>query len=230
MGNYVHRAIGERAFHICLHRGWVSAEGYDEPFVLPADGYIDAAMCGLTKDERRGGFDVTGSPFAELPGELSLYKFGYERFTLSTNRVGPLPIINHFLKKLELESLLEEFIPTRSARTKLPYWKALGVLLRSILVEREPIYRQQEMVDSFTPSAFGLKDADLENLSDDGVGRALDRLFAADRGSLLTAAVVAASKRFEVRFDELHNDSTTVKFSGQYKAARGRSIRGHRHH
>jgi hypothetical protein len=84
MGNYIHRAIGQRAFHICVHRGWISAEGYDEPPVLPADGYIDAAMCGLAKNERRVGFDVTTSQFAELPGELSLYKFGYEQFSLAT--------------------------------------------------------------------------------------------------------------------------------------------------
>jgi hypothetical protein len=82
MGNHVYQAIGERAFSICLHRPWVGAEGYDAPPVLPADGYIDAALCSLAKNERRVGFDVTGSPFAKLPGELSLYKFGDEHFTL----------------------------------------------------------------------------------------------------------------------------------------------------
>jgi len=151
-----------------------------------------------------------------------------ERFTLSARRLGPLPIINHFIEKLGLEDLLEQFVPTRSARTKLRYSRALGVLLRSILVEREPIYRQQEMVETFTPEVFGISAEEFEALSDDGVGRALDRLFVADRGSLLTAVVVEAAKRFEIEFDELHNDSTSVKFCGQYKAAKGRSIRGRR--
>jgi len=82
MGNYLDEAIGDRAFSVCLHRPWPSAKGYAAPPVLPADGYIDAAMCGLAKGERRVGFDVTGSPFAALPGELSVYKFGYEHFTL----------------------------------------------------------------------------------------------------------------------------------------------------
>jgi hypothetical protein len=84
MGNYVYQAIGQAAFHICLHRPWVSAKGYDAAPVFPADGYIDAVMCGLEKSERRVGFDVEGSPFAELPGELSVYKFGYDLFTLGT--------------------------------------------------------------------------------------------------------------------------------------------------
>ena len=150
-----------------------------------------------------------------------------ERYTLTSHRLGPMPIVNHFLRRLGLEELLEEFVPTRSARAKLPYSKALGVLLRSILVEREPIYRQQEMVDAFTTEGFGL-DASSSSLTDDSVGRALDRLFVADRGSLLTAVVVAASKAFELRHEEFHNDSTTVKFCGQYRSARGRAIRGKR--
>ena len=95
-------------------------------------------------------------------------------------------------------------------------------------MEREPIYRQQELVDTFTPEMFGLGRGKVGKLSDDGVGRALDRLFVADRGSLLTAVVVEAAKRFEIELDELHNDSTTVKFCGQYRAAKGRSIRGRR--
>ena len=65
-------------------------------------------------------------------------------------------------------------------------------------------------------------------VGDDAVGRALDRLFAADRASLLTEVVVATVQRFDLALDELHNDSTTVKFCGQYRAARGRRIRGKR--
>ena len=40
---------------------------------------------------------------------------------------------------------------------RVPYSKALGVLLRSILVEREPIYRQQEeTMGAFAAECFGL--------------------------------------------------------------------------
>ena len=73
---------------------------------------------------------------------------------------------------------------------RVPYAKALGVLLRSLLIEREPMYRQHETVATFTPAAFGLDRALAERLSDDAVGRALDRLFDADRAALMTAVVV----------------------------------------
>ena len=136
-----------------------------------------------------------------------------DRFQLRTERLGPLPIINHFIEKLGLESLLERHVPTSDPRVTLPYFKGLGVLLRSILVEREPIYRQQETVSTFAPTMFGLVSGDVEFLSDDRIGRALDKLFDADRGSLLTEAIIAAGNRFGVKLDELHNDSTTIRFA-----------------
>jgi transposase len=66
----------------------------------------------------------------------------------------------------------------------------------------------------------------LPRLNDDRVGRALDCLFEADRASLLTAVVVQAVHTFQVDLEQLHNDSTTVTFAGQYATARGAPRRG----
>lgn len=150
------------------------------------------------------------------------------RRSVRTLRLGPLPLINHFLARLALPALLERFVPTTDSRCRLAHGKSLAVLLRSILVEREPIYRQQETVRSFAPGAFGLAADEIESLHDDTIGRALDRLFDADRGTLLTAVVVRARERFRIRLHELHNDTTSIRLTGQYRAARGRSIRGRR--
>jgi transposase len=151
-----------------------------------------------------------------------------DALALQSERLGSLPLINHFLQRLDLESRLDRFVPTRDRRVRLPYAKALGVLLRSILVEREPLYRQQETVTTFAAEAFGLDQASLTHVGDDAVGRALDRLFDADRAALLTDVVVAAVAAFDVALEELHNDSTTVRFCGQYPQARGRKLRGKR--
>ncbi|WP_258189422.1 DUF4277 domain-containing protein [Candidatus Hakubella thermalkaliphila] len=83
-----------------------------------------------------------------------------------------------------------------------------------MLTEREPIYRLAEVVNTFAPEGFGLSRQEAERLADDAIGRALDRLFDADRGSLLTEIVIAAGELLSLSFDELHNDSTTVKFTG----------------
>ncbi len=146
---------------------------------------------------------------------------------MRTERLGPLPVVNQVLRRLGLDALLAEAIPTTDKRQHVAHAKALGVLLRSILVEREPIYRQQETVATFAPEVFGLSPEEATHVGDDAIGRALDRLFDVDRGSLLTRVVVAAVQRFGVALDELHDDSTSIKFTGQYRGTRGgRRVRG----
>jgi hypothetical protein len=139
---------------------------------------------------------------------------------MKTERLGPLPLINHFIERIGLEALLEQHVPTTDRRCTVAHALALGVLLRSIVVEREPIYRQQETVHGFASGLYGLSPEQLEHLSDDRLGRALDHLFQADRAALLTAVVVAVGRRFELTFQRLHNDSTSISFCGQYRDQR----------
>ncbi len=157
---------------------------------------------------------------------LASAREGREGHVLLTERLGPLPIINHYLEKLDLEGALRQFVIPGTWRTRLDPVKGLLVLLRSMVVEREPIYRQAETAATFAPRCFGLKKGDMPYLRDDTIGRALDRLFDADRGSLLTEIVARLPDRFGVNFNEIHNDTTTIRFAGQYFPATGRSLRG----
>ena len=141
-------------------------------------------------------------------------------------RLGPLPLINNFLQRMGLAELLDQHVPTTDGRSAVSHAQALGVLLRSIIVERKPIYRQQESTTGFAAGLFGIDAAQAMRLSDDRIGRALDRLFDADRAALLTEVVLAVAQRFGVRLAQLHNDSTSVSLCGQYRGANGRSVRG----
>jgi transposase len=118
-----------------------------------------------------------------------------------------------------LAALLDKYVPTTDPRCRVSNAKALGVLLRSIVVEREPIYRAQETVHGFATGLFGVAggNPDLKTLSDDRLGRALDQLFEADRAAFLTEVVLAVVKRFTVQLEQLHNDSTSIAFCGQYR-------------
>jgi len=82
MGNHVYRAIGKRAITIYLHAVWSPAGGYGKPPVYAADGYIDAVMAAMEPKFRRIAFDTRGTPFGKVPGQTSIYKHGYEKFTL----------------------------------------------------------------------------------------------------------------------------------------------------
>ena len=146
-------------------------------------------------------------------------------FTLHSERLGPLPLINHFIERMAVHDVLARHVSS-DPRCALTHASALGVLLRSIIVEREPIYRQQETVHGFASGMFGVSAQDMEHLSDDRLGRALDHLYDADRTALLTELVLAVGQSFDVRFEEFHNDSTTISFCGSYRGATGRKIRG----
>lgn len=84
MGNRVFELAGKRSITIFLHAPWPDARGHSAPMVRPADGVIDALIAELPPELRRAGFDVTGTPFESLPGESSLWKHGYDDFTLGT--------------------------------------------------------------------------------------------------------------------------------------------------
>ncbi len=93
-------------------------------------------------------------------------------FSLKTERLGPLPLINHFIDRMGLAAILDKYVATTDPRCRVSHAKALGVLLRSIVVEREPIYRAQETVHGFATGLFGVAGGD-PKLSRVGGGEAL---------------------------------------------------------
>lgn len=108
LGNFVFQKIGKRAFTIFLHAPWVSSDGYDKPVVRSVDGYIDAVLNELNPKFQQVGFDLKGTPFGKLPGETSIYKFGYDRFTLETIYDGY--ICQGLLSKYEGVTPIKDFI------------------------------------------------------------------------------------------------------------------------
>jgi transposase len=138
---------------------------------------------------------------------------------LCSYTVGALPIVNQILDEVGLEQFLREYLPKEDGRTKLPTTKALLVLLRNVLVSREPIYGVGEWAARHAPDLLGLAPQEIERLNDDRMGRALDRLFLADVPSLVLAVAAHVVRKFQISLDELHNDSTTISFFGAYSGA-----------
>jgi transposase len=143
------------------------------------------------------------------------------RDTLRSYTVGALPILDQFLRRMRLEDFLRSALPPEDRRTKLSPVKALLVLVRNLVISREPIYGMGEWAARHAADALGLAPQERGRLNDDGVGRALDRLFLADVPSLVLAVATHVVQEFGVSLDELHNDSTTVSFCGAYTQADG---------
>lgn len=134
-------------------------------------------------------------------------------FSLDSKSVAALPLVNHFLSRLRFSSLLAECLPPPDPRTRLDPERALCALLRCLIIARTPLYSVSEWATSFLPSLLGCSPA---QLTDDRIGRSLDRLFDADRCTFLTNFVLHMIKEFDIPLEELHNDSTTITLTGQY--------------
>jgi transposase len=144
--------------------------------------------------------------------------------------VGPLPLLNAFFERLRIDHFLGKYVAAGDRRQKLAPGIGLGVLLRNILLSRRPLYSLSDWAKRFDAALLGLPSEAPEFFNDDRVGRCLDALFLADRASLMTEIVVHAVSQFDLALSELHNDSTTVTFTGQYPAANGTAVRGRATH
>lgn len=146
-------------------------------------------------------------------------------FTLETQQIGCLPLVNHFIERIGLDDLLQRHLDTANHRKIKPH-QSIGVLLRNIILDRTPIYDIQEWAGQYRPDLLGLHVDQLTSLNDDRIGRDLDLLFDINRASLLTEIVVRTIKEFSLDLSQLHNDGTTITFTGRYKNANGDKKRG----
>jgi transposase len=147
-------------------------------------------------------------------------------FELDSRTLGAAPIVRHFCERLRLRALLERYLPASDARLRLSSARALAALITNLAISREPLYGLGAWVCRHEPCALGLAPGDAEHLNDDRAGRALDRLFGCDRGSLLCELVLTAIREFEVETSQLHNDSTSISVHGAYTHADGRERAG----
>ena len=163
-------------------------------------------------------------PPAERHAGVSAHAQGQ---TLHSLRLGVLPLLDRFLQRLRLDHFLGAFLPPEDARLKIATATGLILLIKNVLVSRQPLYGVGDWARRHPPECFHLSAGQLRHWNDDRLGRGLDRLFHADVASLTLAVVTHAVGEFDVALDELHNDSTTITFHGGYaSAAEETSVRG----
>src|SRR6266446_4627372 len=134
-------------------------------------------------------------------------------------RVGALPILNHFIERMGLAQELT------LALKNCDYADALIGLSKNILIDRNALYAVGEWAALYDSGLVAQG-----KMGDDKLGRALDRLFAADRATLQTRIVLAAMKSFGLKMEQIHNDTTSVMVRGAYDGQNAKAVllkRGH---
>jgi transposase len=139
--------------------------------------------------------------------------------TLRTYQIGALPILNHFLRRMGLEETLRDLLGPDDPRAKLPTSTALLVLLRNLLVAREPVYGVGEWAARYAPDVLGLLPDQIPLLNDDRMGRCLWGLFRIDSANLALVVAGGVVHEFAIDLERFHNDSTTITFCGAYPDA-----------
>ena len=109
-----------------------------------------------------------------------------EALALESLEVGAQPLIEPLLQRLRLREFLLQALAPTDPRMQLPAVDSALVLVRNFTLCRYPLYEVAQWVRGFVPSELGLAPEQVELMNDDRLGRTLDKLFEADRRSVIT--------------------------------------------
>jgi hypothetical protein len=133
--------------------------------------------------------------------------------------VGALPILNRCIERMGLAAELTLALKNAG------YADALLALIKNIVVERNALDAAGEWAALYDVGLVAQG-----KIGDDRLGRALDRLFGADRATLQTRIVLAAIKGFDLKMQEIHNDTTSVIVRGAYDGQNPMAVQLRRGH
>ena len=148
---------------------------------------------------------------------MDISKLSHRAYT-----VGSLPLIRYIVDRLNLDELLERYVPKKrlGRGADLPSGQAISALIFNVLISREPLYAVPEWLRAHSLDLIGLKPSECDRLNDDRIGRALDQLYELEPASLLTAVLTKAVKEFDIQASQIHNDTTSIAFFGDYEGQR----------
>ena len=128
--------------------------------------------------------------------------------------ISGIPLIKSVSEIIDLQSIFKKYIVSYGNEI-VPVIDTLMFLLWNITLGRQPLYELYDWIRDVDPKCHGLDKQQLASFNDDRFGRALDKLYAADRATLMTEIVVKMIKKINLDMGRLHNDSTTVKAYGK---------------
>jgi hypothetical protein len=79
------------------------------------------------------------------------------QFTLHSQNLGCLPIVNFFLNRIGLADHLRNYLPHGDARLRLTPAAVVEVVVRNLVVGHRPVYALGEWAAAFDPGVLGLR-------------------------------------------------------------------------
>jgi len=128
--------------------------------------------------------------------------------------ISGIPLIKSVSEIIDLQPIFKKHIASYG-NERVEVTDTLMFLIWNITLGRQPLYELYEWIRDVDTKCHGLDKGKLASFNDDRFGRALDKLYAADRATLMTEIVVKMIKKINLDMSRLHNDSTTVKAYGK---------------
>ena len=129
--------------------------------------------------------------------------------------LGAHPLIEHYLQKLRIAEIIATYIP-QDQRIKLPTERTLSLLIHNILTTPMPMYAIADWLAPLDEHGLGLEPGQADCIHDDRVGQALERFYHGRHKDVFFHLALRAIKTFELDCSQIHQDTTTVTFCGQY--------------
>lgn len=138
-------------------------------------------------------------------------------FKSNFKQVDVYPMVKHYMKTLDLYNLFNKYVPS-SPDGLIEHAECLCVLVANIIIENKPFYKIQKWLSKYSDGLNISENTNLKSelFNDDRLARAISALYDSDRNSLMTELSCNAIKSHKLLTDEIHNDSTSVTFFGQY--------------
>ncbi len=138
-----------------------------------------------------------------------------EQFETRFSQVDVLPMVKHYMDQLDLFNLFKKYVPA-APDSLADHAQSLCILTANIICDNRPLYKVKEWLARYSDGFVDIPvEANLFN--DDRLARSLSALFDADRHSLMTEGSCNAIRVHGLLTDEIHNDSTSITFIGNYK-------------
>ena len=135
--------------------------------------------------------------------------------------VGAGPILATVARRIGLVATIDQMVPWDATRCRLSPGERILALILNLLTERQPLYQVDDAFRLTDPGLLLGAGVTVDDLGDDALGRALDKLAAAGPAAVFSAVAAQAYAVEALDRGGMHWDSTSRSLYGRYPTADG---------